>query len=141
MNKPAKQPDDNLTADWPPDPDNHELARFAHVFQAGLPQLPASSMARVKQAMEEELALRTARRRFVLVVSSMAATLLVAVVGWVVLSSNSPPAPVVTGPTGPVVDHYAVTPDPVPTQVVPQRPLISLDEYRALVGEEQVAER
>lgn len=142
MNDVSRQSEDDLTADWPPDAANVELARFARSLQSAAPQLPAAAMSRIAEAIEQELDHQAARRRLFRVVSAMAATLLLGVAGWVLVSrfgGTVPPS--VVEPTGPVIDRYAVTPEPVPTLAKPQRPLISLEEYRALVGEEQVAER
>jgi len=139
VDKPAKQWSEDVTTDWPPDSANAELAQFADTLKSALPQLPDAALARIQQTMRLELDHQAARKRMFRTVSAMAAALLVAIVGWRLLDRGERAVAPLT--SAPVIDHYAVAPAPVPVQAAARRPLISVQPYESLVGDENVAER
>jgi hypothetical protein len=117
-----------LTEGWPADPQNEELARFAEEFQAGLPTLPAESLAKVERRLQEEVGRRARRRR--LAGLAMAAGILLAVGGYVWLR----PAPLERA-GAPVEDRFTVELAAPQPPLPPQPPLVRLDEHQSLFAD------
>ena len=144
--------ENELTDGWPREEGNDQLEAFARNLHDELPVLTELSMARVKRSMDSELNRRSLRRRTATVaaiVATLAASIAI-VVGiltrpeqQVAAPPQLAPAPsaALSAPVRFVSDEYHLPLESVRDIAVPARPLIALDQYEALIGDEQLTQR
>lgn len=137
MTDPIPQRDDDVTEGWPGAPEAGDLADLGRQIRAARQPLPPDAMARIRQAMEQELSASAKPARTVrLWLAAAAAAVLLAVGAWALYQTLPPtPGPEVAHPlpapaAGPD-DTYVVRLAPMVARA-PARPLLPLEEYRAL---------
>lgn len=123
----------DLTQDWPPDPDHAELARLAEQIQAAAVPLSADALARIEERLQ--FALRRQRRwRMVRSLGAAAAAIVLLVIGvyyvtrpgeMPIVVQQQPPTPAIVEQTVQVVVSTGST-------VALEKPLLRLDDYQSL---------
>jgi hypothetical protein len=131
------QKPDKIDADWPDDPQNAALERFARDVFGGAPQLPQIALDRVRVNMGEAIEKQARWRRWRNVLGAMAASvaLMAGVYAIVMRDRSSPRSPPVV-----VEDRYEVAMPPAPA-TAPDKPLIDVDGYGELYGRQRSAQR
>jgi hypothetical protein len=127
----------NMTQDWPSDPDNDELAQLAEQLQGTPPALSADALTRVEQHINTALdrVERRQRWRHVAFGGSIAASMLLAVSGYVRFRTGdiTAPAPIVTA--APIDDRIIITVGTAQPSASDDKALVRLDEYRSLFAD------
>jgi hypothetical protein len=131
-----------LTEDWPADPDNDELVRFAEQLRAGLPALSPQVMARIDEKVQAALdrQQRRQRRRRLAVHLAVAAAILLLLSGvggyfWTrTRTHDNPPIANFVQHTEPalVEDRITVAAGSAGNMHTVDKPLLRLDEYKSL---------
>ena len=127
--------------DWPPDPENEDLARLAEQLKDVAAPLPSAALARVEKMMGAELdrAAWRARWRRNALGWSVAAAILIAVAGYVALRSgqesvrNVPVAQNIE--PVPVEDRITIAVGNAGQAPANDKPLVRLDDYRSLFAD------
>lgn len=134
----------DLTHDWPEEPGNEELARFAHELLAARPLLPDDSFLRIEQRLQDALASTQRDRRRLRVAyrcAGLAASLVLVFLSYALFLQwkPGPPAPQPAGPVArnqtpplPVQDQYQVESRAAWTPVLPEGALVPLEEAKSL---------
>jgi len=129
----------DLKNDWPNDPCNDELLQLAAQLQSAPPALPADALSRVEQRMHAELnrAERRQRWRSVVFGCSIAASILIAVGGYVVfrMSGDAGHSAQPTVHQSPVEDHVTIAVGVSSLSSPNEKALVRLDEYRSLFAD------
>jgi len=131
----------NLEKDWPPDPENDDLARLAEQLQDAAAPLPKEALLRVETQVHAELdraAWRARWRRYALG-WSVAAAILIAVVGYVVFRSGqengrNPPLAQNNEPVL-VEDRITIAVGSAGQAPAADKPLVRLDDFRSLFAD------
>jgi len=123
------RPDAEITAGWPDEPGNEELAALAGELKSARPALPAGAMERVGAALRRELDARSDRtRRWRWFIGAATAAAAAAMLSLGILLNS--PGDVAPG-LAPAEDRYAVRFAP-PAGPTPHRALLCLDSYESL---------
>jgi hypothetical protein len=132
----------DLTQDWPADPENAELERLAGSLGSAGPTLPAEALARIGERLQSELDRGERRQRWrrVLLGSSMAAAILLAVSGYMYWRGagdhlNPQRMPVLVKEPEPIVDRVVIAVGDVTPVPAGATPLVRLDEHRSLFSD------
>jgi hypothetical protein len=125
--------------DWPADPDNADLLRLAEQLQEAAPPLPDEALARVQQQLYAELERggRWQRRRRLAYGLSIAAAVLIAIGGYLMLRSGHLPQNAKNNhPVEPLVeDRITIAIGEGGHIAAAGKPLVALDEYRSLFAD------
>lgn len=125
----------DLQQDWPADPQNEDLAQFAAQIRAVVPALAPESLARVQRKLDDELMRgeRRQRRGRIILGWSIAASILIALVGYAGWRSGGRDAALDVGPRF-VQDRINIAySEPAISDA--GRALVPLDDYRSLFTE------
>jgi hypothetical protein len=120
----------DLTRDWPDDPENPKLVTLSQTLRQSSPALPAESLERIRADLRRGL---VRRQREIIIwrwAPLAAAASLLVCVGGAYLFRHATPGAGTTG-QGPVRDTYQVV-FTVPPTPAPDQPLVALERYASL---------
>jgi hypothetical protein len=128
--------ENTIDKDWPADPDNAELLLLADQLANAAAPLPPEALARVQAQMQAaiERGERWRRRGRWALGWSIAAGIIIAVVGYLALRSGPEPQTAKAPDPSPVQDRIVIA---VGDTTAPTlgKPLIALDDYRSLFAD------
>ena len=122
--------------DWPDDPENPELARFAENLAAHLPALPDDRLARAQEQVVRELAATPRRRRWLAASASAAVLAGLAWCGYAYYpSTQQPNNRIYHERLVRITDCYEVQFNPGNVTPITDRPLLPVDKYSSLYAQ------